>query len=113
MESRADKFLENICDLMIPFREKSIYLWQFNGSYSIKAVLPALCPDRFPIKDLEINNLGNARNSAWNAMIKTDNMEVKERIKKQLLAYCHLDTYAMVRILDEMKKMLIRQSMTM
>lgn len=75
-------------------------------SYSIKAVLPALCH-----KDLEINN-GEMAASAWNAMIKTDDMEVKERIKKQLLAYCHLDTYAMVRILDEIKKMLIQQSVT-
>ena len=35
---------ENIMDLMDPFREQAYYSRAMQGSYSIKYVLPALCP---------------------------------------------------------------------
>ncbi|MBS4068977.1 MAG: DUF2779 domain-containing protein [Sulfurimonas sp.] len=100
----ADKILENIRDLMIPFREKIIYFWQFNGSYSIKAVLPALVPE-LSYKSLEISN-GEMAALAWINMIKTDCVDTKIKIRNQLLKYCQLDTYAMVRILNEMHKLM-------
>jgi hypothetical protein len=36
---------ENMRDLMVPFRQGSVYHWQMKGSYSQKAVLPTLVPD--------------------------------------------------------------------
>lgn len=39
------QIIRNIRDLMIPFRDMSVYHRKFNGSYSIKNVLPALVPN--------------------------------------------------------------------
>jgi hypothetical protein len=97
--------IKNIRDLMKPFQNMAIYNWQFNGSYSIKAVLPALVPE-LSYDELEINNGGMA-SSAWVCMVQAKDAGEKETIRKQLLQYCHLDTLAMVRILGKMKAMVI------
>ena len=41
---RINQIREDMRDLMQPFQSRSIYHWQMEGSYSIKAVLPALVP---------------------------------------------------------------------
>jgi hypothetical protein len=97
--------INNIRDLMKPFQSMTVYNWQFNGSYSIKAVLPALVPE-LSYDDLEINNGGTA-SSAWVCLVQTNDAGEKETIRKQLLQYCHMDTLAMVRILEKMKEMAI------
>jgi hypothetical protein len=38
-------------------------------------------------------------------MVQANDAGEKEAIRKQLLQYCHLDTLAMVRILEKMKDM--------
>lgn len=95
--------IANLRDLMVPFRDKSIYHWQFNGSYSIKAVLPALAPD-LSYDILDINN-GAMASAVWSEMIQLDDQDEREALRKQLLEYCRLDTLAMVRILEEMRVM--------
>jgi len=50
---RIDSLLERVIDLMVPFRRKHLYTAEMNGSYSLKAVLPALVPD-LSYDDLEI-----------------------------------------------------------
>lgn len=95
--------INNIRDLMILFRDKSFYHWKFNGSYSIKAVLPALLPE-LSYDNLEISDGGMA-SSGWLRMIQSNNEKEKSEIRKQLLQYCGLDTLAMVRILEIMKEM--------
>lgn len=45
--------LDRMVDLMVPFRRKHLYTPEMNGSYSLKAVLPALIPD-LSYSDLEI-----------------------------------------------------------
>ncbi len=97
---KIDHLISNIRDLMIPFRDKSIYHWQFNGSYSIKVVLPALLPE-LTYDNLEINDGGMAA-SAWVRMIQSNDEEEISAIRKELLQYCHLDTLAMVKILEKM-----------
>src|SRR5208283_3767216 len=47
--------IEDIRDLMAPFRDKSVYHWRFNGSYSIKNVLPALV-DGYSYENLPISS---------------------------------------------------------
>jgi hypothetical protein len=100
--SETDHLINNIHDLMVPFRDKSFYHWQFNGSYSIKVVLPALVPE-LSYDNLEIGDGGTA-SSEWLRMIQS-NDEEKSAIQKQLLQYCNLDTLAMVRILEKIKEM--------
>lgn len=95
--------IENLRDLMVPFRDKSLYHWRFNGSYSIKYVLPAMV-EGYSYEGMEINN-GEAASAAWLQMIDTSDDEERERLRRNLLQYCHLDTYGMVMILKEMRKL--------
>jgi len=72
------------------------------GSYSIKKVLPVLCPE-LSYKELPIGD-GVAAMGAFEKMYTmTDEKEIFN-IRENLLTYCELDTYAMVRILEELEK---------
>ena len=97
--------LKNVRDLMAPFRRKDIYHWQFGGSYSIKAVLPALVPE-LSYKGLAVSN-GEMAASSWLRMRNEGDEEQIIKSRLQLLEYCHLDTFAMVRILEKMREMTI------
>jgi len=101
--SEIECLINNIRDLMIPFRDKSLYHWQFDGSYSIKVVLPAIVPE-LSYDNLDISDGGEA-SSAWLRMVQSNDDEEKSGIRKQLLQYCGLDTLAMVKILEKMKDM--------
>jgi hypothetical protein len=94
---------ENIRDLMAPFKRKDIYHWQFAGSYSIKAVLPALIPE-LSYKKLAVNNGELAANTWLEMAEECDEVRIAE-LRRQLLEYCHLDTLAMVKILEKMREM--------
>ncbi|MGA2228482.1 MAG: DUF2779 domain-containing protein, partial [Syntrophobacteraceae bacterium] len=96
--------IENIRDLMAPFRDKSIYHWKFNGSYSIKHVLPGLV-DGYSYENLPISS-GDMASAAWARMIQEPDLNEQERLYSELLEYCHLDTWAMVLIWKEMHAML-------
>ncbi|MFA5055599.1 MAG: DUF2779 domain-containing protein [Dehalococcoidia bacterium] len=78
----------------------------FHGSFSIKAVLPALVPG-LGYGDLEIQE-GSMASLAYSEMIKPETSAKRRReIRKNLLAYCGRDTEAMVRlfqILDETRR---------
>ena len=89
-------------DLMIPFQQKWYYTPEMRGSYSIKSVLPALVPE-LSYNDLEIKEGGAASNtflSMVNGTFKGDVVETR----RQLLEYCKMDTFAMVRILDKLRQ---------
>ena len=92
--------IENIRDLMAPFRDKSVYHWKFNGSYSIKDVLPALI-DGYSYDNLPIKT-GDMASTAWVRMIQESDRGEKQRLYSELLEYCHMDTWAMVLIWKEM-----------
>lgn len=95
--------LKNIRDLMAPFKRKDIYHWQFAGSYSIKAVLPALVPE-LSYKGLPVNN-GEMAANTWLQMHHEGDNGSNSELRQQLLEYCRLDTLAMVRILEKMREM--------
>lgn len=88
---------------MLPFQNKYYYSDALEGSYSIKYVLPALFPDD---PALDYHNLDGIHNGgeAMNAFpdLKNHTPEEQEIIRKNLLAYCGLDTYAMVKLLDKL-----------
>ena len=65
------------------------------GSYSIKYVLPALIPE-LSYKNLEINEGGLASVAFESLYYETDLMRIAE-IRKNLLEYCKMDTFAMVK----------------
>ena len=94
----------NIKDLMAPFVSKSYYHPKMQGSYSIKYVLPALVPEFESVyKDLNLIHHGGEAMQAYEAMAY---MPAKERdaYKKALLAYCKLDTLAMVKVLEKLRE---------
>ncbi len=101
--SRVDNFI----DLMEPFKEQYIYKKEFKGSYSIKYILPGLFPDE---DELDYHNLSIVHNGS-EAMAIYENLlsyDVDERkeIRKALLEYCKLDTFAMVKILQKLYELI-------
>ena len=87
-------------DLMIPFQQKWYYTPEMRGSYSIKYVLPALVPE-LSYNDLDIKEGGTASNTFLSMVNETFEGDVEET-RRQLLEYCKLDTYAMVKILEKL-----------
>jgi len=100
-------FLENInedmFDLMSIFQKNYYVDPAFKGSSSIKKVLPVIVPE-LTYKNLNISK-GDQASERWERMISKDTTkEDKEQIKKDLLEYCKLDTLAMVKIYEFLKK---------
>ena len=79
----------NLDDLLIPFRETWYYTKEMKGSFSIKSVLPALYPPEAM--------------AAFPRMATMTAEEVDET-RRNLLKYCGLDTYAMVKVLDKLRE---------
>ncbi len=70
---------------------------RFDGSCSIKDVLPVLIP-ALSHKDLDISD-GMTASLSWYRMFDPEKTaEERERTRKNLLEYCELDTFAMVEI---------------
>jgi hypothetical protein len=99
---RIEVVIQNIVDLAVPFRRRDVYYWEMRGSTSIKAVLPALVPG-LSYQGLEIKDGGSAMEAYYKMCLLEDSAEI-ERIRKSLLDYCRLDTLAMVKILDSLRK---------
>ena len=95
---------DNIHDLMIPFRQQDYYSKDMKGSYSIKYVLPALCPGD---PELDYHALEGVHNgseaSAALADLPNHSPEEIAVIRKNLLRYCCLDTLAMVKVLEKLR----------
>lgn len=92
--------IDNIRDLMEPFKKRHIYRWQMRGSYSIKDVLPAMVPD-LSYDGLSVSD-GMMAMRVYNDMCKTEDQAKVYELRKGLLEYCRLDTLAMVKILNEL-----------
>lgn len=94
---------DNIVDLLVPFQSGWYYNRAMGGSFSIKSVLPALFPGdpKLDYANLEgIHNGGDAM-AAFPAMIGMDEQK-REAIRRNLLEYCKLDTYAMVKVWEKL-----------
>ena len=96
---------DNIKDLMTPFQQKHYVTPSMNGSYSIKYVFPALVPAmKEAYKELDGVQNGSEAMSAFANLEKLDNKE-RVKMREALLAYCKLDTLAMVRVLEKLRKL--------
>lgn len=94
---------DNIVDLLEPFQKGYYYNREMGGSFSIKSVLPAIFPDD---PELNYHNLEGVHNGseAMSIFPKIKDMEPSEReqARYNLLKYCELDTYAMVKVWEEL-----------
>lgn len=93
----------NMHDLMVPFQKQNYYCTELHGSYSIKFVLPALCAKDPELDYHALDGIHNG-SEAMNAFADLPNHSTEEieEIRKNLLAYCRLDTMAMVKILEKL-----------
>lgn len=95
---------ERIVDLMIPF-SKNLYVHKdFEGSASIKHVMPVLVPE-LSYKVLGIQEGGSAQRLWMEAVLDGKRDGEKEKILADLVEYCKMDTFAMVRIYEELIKL--------
>ena len=91
-----------LCDRLVDLHKlvrDNYYHPGFNGSYSLKSVLPVLVPG-LSYADLEISD-GMAASMFYPRMTAADTPgPEKAEIRDALLAYCQRDTEAMVRVYD-------------
>lgn len=89
---------------LIDIFKKGMYIDPaFGGSNGLKSVMPVLCPD-LSYKNLNIQEGGTA-SASW--VIVTDpklSEDERKKLYKDMIDYCRLDVYGMVKILDFLKK---------
>ena len=83
---------------LLPIARERYYHPNQQGSWSIKKVLPAVVPElRYDALD-GVQDGGMAMEAFLEGIHPTTSAERKTQIEQQLLDYCKLDTYAMVRL---------------
>ncbi|MDP3211920.1 DUF2779 domain-containing protein [Methylotenera sp.] len=88
---------------LLPIARNHYYHPSQQGSWSIKKVLPALVPE-LNYANLEGVQDGGMAMNAFLEAIKPNTAQVrKENLQHQLLEYCKLDTYAMVRLWEALQ----------
>jgi len=97
------KLADRIYDLMDLVSKGYYHHKDFRGSASIKAVLPVMCPE-LSYKNLNIQNGGQAMTTYKDLIFSERYKGNEDQVIEDLLEYCKLDTWAMVRIWEEMWK---------
>jgi len=98
--------MDRVVDLIVPFRSGWYADLSFKGSFSLKSVMPAVCPY------LSYDNLPGIKNGTMASLVYFRFImgiipqEDWGSIRKELLAYCHLDTMAMVEIVRHLCKVI-------
>lgn len=99
LEDEIERINGNMVDFMVPFRNRDYYTKEMEGSYSIKYVLPALCPE-LDYSSLPLVHNGGEASEAF-LSLKDKTPDEQEEIREGLLRYCELDTLAMVKIWEK------------
>lgn len=95
------KIIERLADLSDPFRTFDVYDPKQEGSYSIKAVLPAFIGISYA--ELDIGEGTMAQREYLRVTYGKVSKEEKEKIRKALLTYCKHDTEAMVKLVNVLR----------
>lgn len=107
LKEELDRINSNMVDFMEPFDKRQYYTKEMQGSYSIKYVLPALYPND---PELDYHNLPVVHNGteASDTYLDLPNhtKEEQEEIKKGMLLYCGLDTYALVKVWEKLNEVI-------
>lgn len=96
---------DRVIDLMLPFKNKWYDDPRFEGSASIKQVLPVLCPE-LSYKGLGIQEGGSAQRLWMEAVLDSKRADQKDQILADLIEYCKLDTLAMVEIYKKLRELI-------
>jgi predicted RecB family nuclease len=98
---RINKIQRRLWDLL-PLVRDHVYHPAFGGSYSLKAVLPALVPE-MTYEGMEVAD-GQAAGLAWDSLVRDGlDRDERDRIRKALLAYCGQDTLAMIGLVEKLQ----------
>jgi hypothetical protein len=103
LAGRLETLAERLVDLL-PVVRNHVYHPDFGGSFSLKRVLPALVPES-SYEGLAIAE-GQAASLALQALLfHGDELTPPERarLREDLLAYCHQDTWGLVRLLERLR----------
>ncbi|PWB80644.1 MAG: hypothetical protein C3F08_03910 [Candidatus Methylomirabilota bacterium] len=98
--------VDRLVDLLAVVRNH-VYHPEFGGSFGLKIVLPALVPelsyDSLTIADGVVASLELER-----LLFNHDGLETaeKERLRSDLLRYCHHDTWGLVKLLERLREMI-------
>ncbi len=92
-------------DLLTPLRGLMYYHPDFNGNFSIKSILPAMFPQDADAdyKALEVQD-GRMAMNIYAGLNAIEDATERERSRAALLAYCRLDTLAMVKVWRELAR---------
>jgi len=84
---------------LLPVVRNHVYHPEFGGSFSLKAVLPALVPD-VGYQGLEVKNGSDAAAWLFRILLQESDFDADRLavLRKELLAYCEIDTLALVRL---------------
>jgi len=98
---RIEKIQRRLWDLL-PVVRNHVYYHAFAGSFSLKAVLPALVPE-MTYEGMEVAN-GQDAGLAWEKLIRINSGQTeRERNRKALLDYCEQDTLALVKLTERLR----------
>ena len=99
---QLDALAQRLYDLL-PLVRNGYYHPAMKGSWSIKAVLPAVAPELDYAALSEVND-GTSAQQAYIEMIAPNTaVERASELEKSLRAYCQLDTFAMVRVVQSLQ----------
>jgi hypothetical protein len=88
---------------LLPIVKRNYYHPAMKGSWSIKSVLPCLVPE-LRYADLGAVQEGTQAQQAYFDLTGGEpGAAAAERLRQDLLAYCELDTYAMVKIVQKLQ----------
>ena len=96
---------ERTADLADIFSKRMYLDKKLKGKYSIKKVLPLLCPE-LSYKELGIQE-GSTASRSWREAIVDGTRPDKDQILADLREYCRLDTYAMVAIYNNLHNLIL------
>jgi len=87
---------------LLPVVRNHVYHPAFGGSFSLKAVLPALVPE-MTYEGMEVPD-GQAAGLVWKTLIERKSTQAEcQAMRKALLDYCGQDTLALVRLLEALQ----------
>jgi Domain of unknown function(DUF2779) len=95
--------LENKLVDLLPVIQKHVYHPRFEGSFSIKKVLNPLVPD-LTYNDLAIVDGLVASVEIARLLFVAHKVKDRDQLRRDLLAYCERDTWAMVRLLERLRE---------
>ncbi|MFZ1008108.1 MAG: DUF2779 domain-containing protein [Candidatus Sulfotelmatobacter sp.] len=87
---------------LLPVIRNHVYHPAFAGSYSLKAVLPALVPE-MSYAGMQVAD-GQDAGLAWESLVRGSlDQPEREKTRKALLEYCGQDTLALVKLIDKLQ----------